>query len=85
MNKRNFETAARRAVDSVKGLGAKVATGTTALVASGAAFASGGATSPGAAIAGELSTGKSDVMLVVAAAAVILGAIILWGYVKKAR
>ena len=65
--------------------GGKIATGGTALMASGAAFASGGSGSPGAAIAGELSGGKADVMLVVAAAAVILGAIILWGYVKKAR
>ena len=65
--------------------GGKIAAGGTALAASGAAFASGGSGSPGAAIAGELSGGKADVMLVVAAAAVILGAIILWGYVKKAR
>ncbi|MDH0071438.1 hypothetical protein N5D13_00345 [Stenotrophomonas maltophilia] len=64
---------------------AKVSAGVAALMASGAALASGGSGSPGAAIAGELSGGKADVMLVVAAAAVILGAIILWGYVKKAR
>lgn len=64
-------------------IGAKVAAGASTLMASGAAFASGA--SPGSAIAGELSGGKADVMLVVAAAAVILGAIILWGYVKKAR
>lgn len=81
-NVRSFATAT---ANKAKFAGAKVATGATALMASGAAFASGGAGSPGAAIAGELSTGKSDVMLVVAAAAVILGAIILWGYVKKAR
>ena len=62
--------------------GGKVAAGASALMASGAAFASG---SPGAAIADELQGGKADVMLVVAAAAIILGAIILWGYVKKAR
>ncbi|KKF87946.1 hypothetical protein CEE61_02265 [Stenotrophomonas maltophilia] len=64
---------------------AKVSAGIATLMASGAALASGGSGSPGAAIAGELSGGKADVMLVVAAAAVILGAIILWGYVKKAR
>jgi len=64
---------------------AKVSAGVATLMASGAALASGGSGSPGAAIAGELSGGKADVMLVVAAAAVILGAIILWGYVKKAR
>lgn len=43
------------------------------------------ATTPGAAIAGELSSGKSDVMLVVAAAAVIIGVLVLWSYVKRAR
>lgn len=63
---------------------AKVSTGATALMASGAAFAQ-DAGSPGAAIAGELAGGKADVMLVIAAAAVILGALILWGYVKRAR
>lgn len=63
--------------------GSKIAAGGTALLASGAAMASAG--SPGAAIAGELAGGKADVMLVIAAAAVILGALILWGYVKRAR
>ena len=66
----------------VSSLPGKVAAGTASLVASGAALASGGG-SPGAAIAGELGTGKADVMLVVAACALILGAIILWRYVRK--
>ncbi len=77
---KNVVNAARRFAATT---GGKVAAGASALMASGVAFASGA--SPGAAIAGELSGGKADVMLVVAAAAVILGAIILWGYVKKAR
>lgn len=64
--------------------GAKVSAGATALMASGAALASGGG-SPGSAIAGELSSGKSEVNLVIAAVAVILGVIILWGYIKRAR
>lgn len=68
-----------------KSTAAKVSTGVTAMSASALALAGGGASSPGSAIAGELSGGKADVMLVVAAAAVILGALILWGYVKKAR
>ncbi len=76
-----YMNVARRFASTTAG---KVGAGASALMASGAAFAS-GSSSPGAAIAGELSGGKSDVMLVVAAAAVILGAIILWGYVKKAR
>ncbi len=62
----------------------KVSAGASTLMASGAAFASGG-DSPGAAIAGELASGKSEVNLVIAAVAVILGVIILWGYIKRAR
>lgn len=62
---------------------AKVSAGTASFVASAAALAQD--SSPGAAIAGELSGGKADVMLVIAAAAVILGALILWGYVKRTR
>ena len=65
--------------------GAKIAAGGTALVASGAAMASGGGGSPGSAIAAELAGGKADVLLVITAVAVILGAIILWGYIKRAR
>lgn len=62
----------------------KFGAGASALVASGAAFASGSG-SPGSAIAGELASGKSEVNLVIAAVAVILGVIILWGYIKRAR
>lgn len=62
---------------------AKVGAAGTALLASGAALAQ--QTSPGAAIAGELSGGKADVMLIIGAVAVILGALIVWGYVKRAR
>ena len=62
----------------------KVSAGATALMASGAALASGGG-SPGAAIAGEMAGGKADVNLVIAAIAVTLGVIILWGYIKRAR
>lgn len=63
--------------------GGKVAAGASALMASGAAFASGA--SPGSAIQAEISGGKADVMLIIGAVAVILGALIVWGYVKKAR
>ena len=63
----------------------KLCAGASALMASGAAFASGGGASPGSAIAGELASGKSEVNLVIAAVAVILGVIILWGYIKRAR
>ncbi|WP_296252368.1 hypothetical protein [uncultured Stenotrophomonas sp.] len=63
--------------------GGKVAAGASALMASGAAFASGA--SPGSAISTEMAGGKVEVMLVIGAAAIIIGSIILWGYVKKVR
>lgn len=65
------------------GLAGKIGAGAASMFAAGAAMAQ--ATTPGAAIAGELSSGKSDVMLVVAAAAVIIGVLVLWSYVKRAR
>lgn len=62
---------------------AKVSAGVTAMTTSALAFA--GATSPGAAIAGELSGGDADLMLIISACAVLLGILILWFYTKKAR
>lgn len=53
------------------------------MLAPGFAFAQ--STSPGSAIASELSTGKGDVMLVVGAAAIIIGVLVLWSYVKRAK
>jgi hypothetical protein len=64
---------------------AKAAAGGTALLASGMALAGGGATSPGAAIAAELGSGQTDVMSVVLILAGIVGLLILWAYVKRAR
>jgi len=84
MKKNNVVQFAARARDTVKGWGAKVGTGAAALMASGAALASGGGTSPGSAIAAELSTGKNDVLLVVGAVAIILGVLVLWRYIKRA-
>ncbi|MEA9732498.1 hypothetical protein [Xanthomonas campestris] len=78
---KNVVNAARRFASSTS---AKVSAGASTLLASGAAFAS-GTGSPGAAVAGELASGKGDVMLVIGACAIILGAIILWAYVKRAR
>ena len=60
----------------------KASAGAAALVASGSAMAT---SSPGSAIAGELAGGQTYVMLVVAAVAVILGLLILWAYVKRAK
>lgn len=80
----NLRSFGARAVDFGKSTAAKVGTGLSVVAASGMAAAQSGS-SPGAAIAGELAGGKADVMLVVAAAAIILGALIVWGYVKRAR
>jgi hypothetical protein len=68
----------------MKGTVAKVGAAGTALLASGAALASGGG-SPGATIAGELSGGKADMMLVIGATAILLGLLIVWGYTKRAK
>ncbi len=74
----------RKALDTVKGLPAKFGAGATALMASGVALAGGGG-SPGSAIAGELSTGKSEIMLIIGAVAILLAVLIVWSYVKRAK
>lgn len=79
-----MEKRVNRAVFGLKSAAAKVGAGVTGLAASGMALA-GAPTSPGQAIATELASGKTEVMLVIAAAAVIIGALILWAYVKRAR
>ncbi|MEV5119893.1 hypothetical protein [Stenotrophomonas indicatrix] len=61
----------------------KIAAGSAAIMASGAALASGGA-SPGAAIAGELSGGKADMALIIGAVAVFIGFLLVWAYTKRA-
>lgn len=61
----------------------KVAAGVAGLTTSALAFA--GATSPGAAIAGELAGGDADIMLIISAVAVLLGILILWAYTKRAK
>lgn len=78
--KSKFNTACKWAATT----GSKIGTGIATLMASGAALASGGASSPGAAIAGELSGGKAEIGLVVAACAVLLGLLLLWNYTRKA-
>lgn len=70
-----LKDAGRKVGKSVAGFGSLVAGGAMAQAA----------TSPGAAIAGELAGGKTEVMLVIAAAAVIIGVLVLWAYVKRAR
>lgn len=75
-----FMNAARRFGASAA---AKIGAGTTALVASGAALAS-GSSSPGAAIAGEMAGGKADIGVVIGACAVLIGLILVWAYTRKA-
>ena len=81
----NIKSVTRSLHNAFRSTSAKVATGVSTLGASALAFAGGGGGSPGSAIAGELGTGKADVMLVIGAVAIILGALILWAYVKRAR
>ena len=83
MNRNNLQTRLHQARDAARNFATKAGAVGTGLLASGAAFAQ--STSPGSAIAGELSGGKSDVMLVIAAAAVIIGVLVLWSYVKRAK
>lgn len=73
---RNAPKAVKSAYGKVAGVGAGV-------LASGLALAT--PTTPGGAIAAELSSGESDLMLVIAAAAVLIGILLLWSYVKRAR
>ncbi|MEL1264410.1 hypothetical protein [Pseudoxanthomonas putridarboris] len=71
----------------VQGIGSKLQNATVPFAAGASALAlapSAFATGAGSAIAAELSTGKAQVLLVVAALAVIVGTIILWRYVKRA-
>ncbi|WP_313443520.1 hypothetical protein [Stenotrophomonas sp.] len=60
----------------------KFTAGSAALMASGAALASGG--SPGAAVAAELASGKSEMGLIFAAVAVLIGLLVVWMYTKRA-
>ena len=79
----NLRHFGNRVVTAAKSTAAKVGTGLATMGAAGLAAAQ--ATSPGGAIAAELAGGKADVLLIIAAVAVILGALIVWGYVKRAR
>nr|WP_313208118.1 hypothetical protein [Stenotrophomonas geniculata] len=63
---------------------AKVTAGVATLMASGAALASGGGSSPGAAIATAISGGDADMKLIIGACAVLLGILVVWAYTKRA-
>lgn len=78
---KNVVNAARRFASTTT---AKVGAGASTLLASGAAFAADSA-SPGAAIAGELSGGKTDMGLVIAACAILIGVAIVWACIKRVK
>lgn len=61
---------------------AKVAGAGTSLMVAGAAMAQD--STPGAAIAGEMSGGKADMGLVIAACAILIGVLLVWAYTKRA-
>ena len=79
----NLRSIGHRFATATKSTAAKVGTGLSTLAATGLAAAQ--STSPGAAIAGELASGKSDQMLIIGAVAIMLGVLIVWAYVKRAR
>ncbi|MEN4903342.1 hypothetical protein [Luteimonas sp. TWI1437] len=68
-----------RAASALRTTGGKISAGITGMAASGLALAEG----EGAAVAGELSSGKSEMGLVFAAVAVLLGALLVWSYIKR--
>lgn len=76
--KSNFKNAARWA----RSTSAKIGAGVSGVMASGLALASGSG-SPGSAIAGEVTGGKADMLLVIGACAILLGVLIVWGYTKR--
>ena len=83
MNRTTLQSRLHQASAAFKSNVAKVAAGGSALVAAGLASAQ--STSPGAAISAELASGKADQMLIIGAVAVMLGVLIVWAYVKRAR
>lgn len=59
------------------------AAGTALMVGAGSAMAT--ATGPGDAIAAELADGPAQLGIVFVAVAVLIGLLILWAYMKRAR
>ncbi|WP_256647467.1 hypothetical protein [Stenotrophomonas maltophilia] len=60
----------------------KVVAGATAMVASGAALASGG---PAEAITAEITSGKASVNGILVLLASVLGLFLLWSMIKRAK
>ena len=86
MNRTNSQSIALRARNKARSLRARVAGITTALTASlfsAAAWAQ--ATDVGAAITTEVTNAKDKVNGILVILAAIIGVLLLWAYVKKAR
>ena len=86
MNRTNPQSIALRARDKARSLRARVAGITAALTASlfsAAAWAQ--ATDVGAAITTEVTNAKDKVNGILVILAAIIGVLLLWAYVKKAR
>lgn len=77
-----FKEGFKAASNAFKSGYGKIAAGSTAMVASGMALA--GGSTPGSAIAGELSGGAADMGLIFAAVAILIGLLLLWAYTKRA-
>ncbi len=69
-------------VSFARSTGAKVGAGATAMIASGAALASGG---PAEAITSEITSGKSSVNGILVVLAGVLGLFLLWAMIKRAK
>ncbi|MCU1122519.1 hypothetical protein [Stenotrophomonas sp. Sm3147] len=74
-----YMNVARRFSRSAAG---KVVAGTAAMIASGAALASGG---PAEAITAEITNGKSSVSGILVVLAGVLGLFLLWSMIKRAK
>jgi hypothetical protein len=86
MNNKNPQSLAMRARDRAKSLRTRLAAVTTAVTASlfsVAAWAQ--ATDVGAAITSEVTNAKDKVSGILVILAAIVGVLLLWAYVKKAR
>ncbi|AWT14800.1 hypothetical protein [Stenotrophomonas maltophilia] len=73
---------AANVLDFTRSIAGKVATGATAMIASGAALASGG---PAEAITAEITNGKSSVSGILVVLAGVLGLFLLWSMIKRAK
>lgn len=73
---------ASNVVSFARSTAGKVVTGTTAMIASGAALASGG---PAEAITAEITNGKSSVSGILVVLAGVLGLFLLWSMIKRAK